>query len=144
LCQWTRYNSSFLICYDILLDLYTEFVKIAHETNNDAILTENSNPIYVIVGCDTRPSSEALVNSIIDAVKFFPKAKFVNYGLLTTPQLHWMVWRGNAEGVEKTEEDYYRHVAASYNALIDPLGKKDTKGKHNSTLYSCNSAQNLC
>jgi phosphoacetylglucosamine mutase len=124
--EWEKYAIKLANCATGQ-DLYNEFKKIAHETNNDTILSENSNPIVVIIGHDSRPSSEALVQSIIDAVQVFSKAKVINYGLLTTPQLHWMVWRGNEEHKQKTEEDYYRHVSESFQSLLDPLGKKNIK-----------------
>ncbi len=108
--------------------MYTQFAEVARATNNEAILTEKSNAISVIVGCDTRPSSEALVKSIIDGVSVFQNAKVINYGILTTPQLHWMVWRGNEEHKQKTVNDYYEHVGKSYGLLVDPNNEKKVPG----------------
>ncbi|XP_023596155.1 phosphoacetylglucosamine mutase isoform X6 [Trichechus manatus latirostris] len=52
---------------------------------------------FVVIGRDTRPSSEKLSHSVIDGVTIL-RGQFHDYGLLTTPQLHYMVYCRNTSG----------------------------------------------
>ncbi|XP_050234582.1 phosphoacetylglucosamine mutase isoform X2 [Mercurialis annua] len=79
----------------------------------------------VLLGRDTRPSGESLlqaakqgINSIIGALAF-------DMGILTTPQLHWMV-RARNKGMKATEADYFEQLSSSFRCLIDliPDGHK--------------------
>ncbi|KAL0479624.1 phosphoacetylglucosamine mutase [Acrasis kona] len=108
-------------------ELFEAFSEVAKETGNEAILTDKSNPILVYIGKDTRPSSEALSASVIDGIKSLPNAKFFDFGVVTTPQLHWVVWRGNEENVQKTIENYYESTARSFSRLLDPSQKSTSR-----------------
>lgn len=61
---------------------------------------------------DSRPSAEALVRAAaagVAAAESLPIA----CGLLTTPQLHWMVRRCNA-GLKHKEKAYYEALATGF------------------------------
>ena len=69
----------------------------------------------VLLGHDSRASSESLVNAASQGI--VSVGGNVDFrGLLTTPQLHWMVREQNA-GRPNTLADYYRILSAAYNEL---------------------------
>ncbi|XP_043922088.1 phosphoacetylglucosamine mutase [Protopterus annectens] len=74
---------------------------------------------FVVVGRDTRQSSEKLVQTVIDGVTILG-GKYHDYGLLTTPQLHYMVCCRNTLGQygTATEEGYYKKLAQAFMNLI--------------------------
>jgi phosphoacetylglucosamine mutase len=86
-------------------------------------------PCLVIYGHDTRPSCPSLVQALEDGLNCFTKdngGKTVNAGLVTTPQLHYLVRAINTQGTEEafgepTEAGYYDKLAKAYLSL--------TKGK---------------
>lgn len=73
---------------------------------------------FVVVGRDTRQSSGKLVQSMIDGVTVLG-GKYHDYGLLTTPQLHYMVCCRNTMGQygTATEEGYYKKLAQAFMNL---------------------------
>jgi phosphoacetylglucosamine mutase len=44
---------------------------------------------YVLVGCDTRMSSPLLIGNLMEAISF-SGSEYLNFGVITTPQLHYM------------------------------------------------------
>ncbi|XP_006892223.1 PREDICTED: phosphoacetylglucosamine mutase [Elephantulus edwardii] len=73
---------------------------------------------FVVIARDTRPSSEKLAQSVIDGVIVLG-AQFHDYGLLTTPQLHYMVYCRNTNGQygKATIEGYYQKHAKAFVEL---------------------------
>jgi len=76
----------------------------------------------VIFARDTRESGPALVESLTDALKA-AGVEFVDHGILTTPQLHYLVRCINTEGTEEaygeaTEQGYYNKLAEAYKKLM--------------------------
>ncbi|KAF8457813.1 hypothetical protein BGX38DRAFT_1139284 [Terfezia claveryi] len=80
-------------------------------------------PANVVYAKDTRESGPALVQSLVDALNAVG-TKSQDYGILTTPQLHYIVRCINTKGAygEPTEEGYYRKIGDAYKILM--------KGKH--------------
>lgn len=80
-------------------------------------------PANVIYARDTRESGPALVQSLVDALNT-SGTHSTDYGVLTTPQLHYMVRCINTRGAygEPTEEAYYQKLGDAYKTLM--------KGKH--------------
>lgn len=77
---------------------------------------------HVIFARDTRPSGERLVKALTSALDA-TKTKYTDFGILTTPQLHYLVRSTNTQdrpqpyGVP-TEEAYYRKLADAFtNAM---------------------------
>jgi len=82
-------------------------------------------PSLVVYGHDTRPSCPSLVKALEDGLACL-KGKTVNAGLVTTPELHYLVRAINTQGTEEafgepTEAGYYDKLAKAYLSL--------TKGK---------------
>ncbi|KDE05734.1 phosphoacetylglucosamine mutase [Microbotryum lychnidis-dioicae p1A1 Lamole] len=76
---------------------------------------------YVVFGYDTRPSCPALVKALHDGLDSMV-VKETNAGLVTTPQLHYLVRCYNTEGTkeaygEPTLDGYYHKLAKAYATL---------------------------
>ncbi|XP_049628194.1 phosphoacetylglucosamine mutase [Suncus etruscus] len=73
---------------------------------------------FVVIGRDTRPSSKKLSEAVIDGVTVLG-GQFHDYGLLTTPQLHYMVCCRNTNGQygEATLEGYYQKLSKAFVEL---------------------------
>nr|KAF6363407.1 phosphoglucomutase 3 [Pipistrellus kuhlii] len=73
---------------------------------------------FVVIGRDTRPSSEKLSQSVIDGITV-SGGQFHDYGLLTTPQLHYMVYCRNTQGQygQATTEGYYQKLSKAFVEL---------------------------
>ncbi|KAM3932641.1 phosphoacetylglucosamine mutase [Leptodactylus fuscus] len=74
----------------------------------------------VVIGRDTRPSSEDLSLAVIDGVSAL-ESKYQDYGLVTTPQLHYIVCCRNTDGRygEPTVEGYYQKLSKAFKDLIN-------------------------
>ncbi|EPS41655.1 hypothetical protein H072_4445 [Dactylellina haptotyla CBS 200.50] len=76
----------------------------------------------VVVGCDTRESSPALVDALVAAVNAVG-VKPSDYGIVTTPQLHYFVRCLNTQGTdhaygEPSPEGYFQKLSTAYNQLM--------------------------
>ncbi|KAL8587749.1 hypothetical protein ACOMHN_020967 [Nucella lapillus] len=75
----------------------------------------------VFLAKDTRPSSSSLAQAVQDGVKVLD-GQYQDYGLLTTPQLHYMVCCTNTQeryGVA-TEDGYYQKLSSAFLQLQTP------------------------
>lgn len=72
----------------------------------------------VFIGRDTRPSSEKLSQSVIDGVSALG-GQYHDYGLVTTPQLHYMVCCQNTQEHygKATVEGYYQKLSKAFGEL---------------------------
>ncbi|KAF9206015.1 Phosphoacetylglucosamine Mutase [Haplosporangium sp. Z 27] len=82
-----------------------------------------SKPANVVYGRDTRPSGESLVAAFVDGLKVLD-AKSTDYGIVTTPQLHYITRCLNTAGTpeaygEPTTEGYYKKLAAAFKVLVE-------------------------
>lgn len=78
-------------------------------------------PATVVYGHDTRPSCPGLVKALEDGLESIG-VKAIAAGLVTTPQLHYLVRCYNTQGTkeaygEPTVEGYYQKLAAAYTTL---------------------------
>ncbi|GAA5820750.1 hypothetical protein JCM3770_005954, partial [Rhodotorula araucariae] len=78
-------------------------------------------PAKVVYGHDSRPSCRSLVRAVVDGLAAFDTEQ-VNAGLVTTPQLHYLVRCYNTAGTpqaygEPTIDGYYQKLAAAYTTL---------------------------
>ncbi|XP_066110222.1 phosphoacetylglucosamine mutase isoform X2 [Saccopteryx bilineata] len=73
---------------------------------------------FIVIGRDTRSSSEKLAQSVIDGITVLG-GQFHDYGLLTTPQLHYMVYCRNTNGQygKATVEGYYQKLSKAFVEL---------------------------
>ena len=77
-----------------------------------------------MIGYDTRPSSLGLVEAARRGVAAVGGRSDVR-GLLTTPQLHWMVRQHN-RAMPCTEADYYSTLGQAFQRLVE--GKQPLAG----------------
>ncbi|KAI3690919.1 hypothetical protein L2E82_49132 [Cichorium intybus] len=103
-----------------LIQLITEFAK------KEKIPLDGANKAAILLGRDTRPSGESLV----EAAKQIPEeqctsfgAVATNMGIVTTPELHWMVHARN-KGLKASELDYFHQFSSSFRCLIDLIPEK--------------------
>jgi phosphoacetylglucosamine mutase len=78
----------------------------------------------VMIGHDTRPSGPGLAEAAAAGARCLG-VEAQMCGLLTTPQLHWMVMCRN-KGQPWAEADYYGGLAGAYKQLVagtQPLGQ---------------------
>ncbi|XP_068004791.1 phosphoacetylglucosamine mutase isoform X2 [Melanerpes formicivorus] len=86
----------------------------------------------VFIGRDTRPSSEKLSQSVIDGISVLG-GQYHDYGLVTTPQLHYLVCCQNTQGQygKATLEGYYEKLSKAFAELIK---QAPTSGEHQRQL----------
>lgn len=82
-----------------------------------------TKPANVVFGRDTRPSGEALVAALVDGLKVLG-SQSTDYGILTTPQLHYITRCLNTAGTpeaygEPSAEGYYKKLAAAFKVLVE-------------------------
>ena len=82
----------------------------------------------VIIARDTRPSGVRLTKAVIAGLTALG-ANYVDYGVLTTPQLHYLVKATNTRNTsnpygEVSEQGYYKKLAAAYKVAMDSVKPK--------------------
>ncbi|KAI1809660.1 phosphoglucomutase/phosphomannomutase domain-containing protein [Poronia punctata] len=114
--EWETYATS-LVNASSHEELVEYFVKLADTLRIDLTL-----PGHVIGGRDTRPSGITLITSLADSLAA-TNTEYVDYKILTTPQLHYLTRCINTAGTpsaygEVSEVGYYNKLVESfYRAL---------------------------
>lgn len=98
---------------------YYEFMK---ELLIDEMSIKTQIPAKVIVARDTRASGPHLLKALLACLKA-TSVEVVDYGYLTTPQLHYMVRCANTKDTqyeygEATEEGYYRKTVTAFKTVM--------------------------
>ncbi|KAK0746188.1 phosphoglucomutase/phosphomannomutase domain-containing protein [Schizothecium vesticola] len=106
-----------------------ELVELYHQLAKDHKIDLKS-PAKVIYGRDTRPSGHTLVAALADAL-VATKTELVDYKILTTPQLHYLVRATNTAGTplsygKISEVGYYEKLA---DAFLRALRGKKINGR---------------
>ncbi|KFV76750.1 Phosphoacetylglucosamine mutase, partial [Dryobates pubescens] len=85
----------------------------------------------VFIGRDTRPSSKKLSQSVIDGISVLG-GQYHDYGLVTTPQLHYMVCCQNTQGQygKATLEGYYEKLSKAFTELIKQAPSSGEHQRH--------------
>ncbi|KAJ4845188.1 hypothetical protein Tsubulata_037679 [Turnera subulata] len=102
-----------------LVKLIGEFVK------KENISFDGPKQAEILLGRDTRPSGESLLEAAKQGINSIAGSLATDMGLVTTPQLHWIV-RARNKGLKATELDYFEQLSSSFRCLIDliPNGSK--------------------
>lgn len=98
------------------------YEALVNETLVDEIRQLQDRAAKVVFARDTRASGPALVKALkaaLDAVK----VEYKDYGILTTPQLHYMTRCINTAGTpyafgEATEKGYYEKMAKAFKTVM--------------------------
>ncbi|KAF9595772.1 hypothetical protein IFM89_003514 [Coptis chinensis] len=101
------------------IQLITEFVK------KEDIPIGGVQSAEIYLGRDTRPSGEVLLEAAKQGISSVVGAVAIDMGILTTPQLHWMVRRKNM-GMKVSESSYFEQLSNSFRCLVDLIPKEDT------------------
>ncbi|KAL3743365.1 hypothetical protein ACJRO7_018634 [Eucalyptus globulus] len=110
---------------DSLLQLIIEFAK------KESIVIDGNCRAEVLLGRDTRPSGESLLEAAKQGINSIVGSAAVDMGILTTPQLHWMV-RARNKGVKASERDYFEQLSSSFRCLMTLVpGECKVKGTDN-------------
>ncbi|OMO92470.1 hypothetical protein COLO4_17563 [Corchorus olitorius] len=107
---------------EALLSIIREFVE------KEKIPFDGVQSAEILLGRDTRPSGESLLEAAKQGISSIFGAIALDLGILTTPQLHWMV-RARNKGITATEPAYFQQISSSFRCLIDliPNGAKINK-----------------
>ncbi|XP_061343930.1 phosphoacetylglucosamine mutase [Gastrolobium bilobum] len=103
-----------------LIQLVNEFVE------KEMIPLDGVRPAEVLLGRDTRPSGDALLEAARLGVTSIVGAVATDMGILTTPQLHWMV-RARNKGMKASEQDYFEQLSSSFRCLMDLIPTEKSK-----------------
>uniref|UniRef100_A0A1W7REU7 Phosphoacetylglucosamine mutase n=1 Tax=Agkistrodon contortrix contortrix TaxID=8713 RepID=A0A1W7REU7_AGKCO len=117
---------------------HATFLANAEEPQLHCVLTEIcqkeavdlQNKAFIVIGRDTRPSSKELSQSVIDGVSVLG-GQYQDYGLVTTPQLHYMVRCHNTHGTygTPTVEGYYQKLSKAFLELtMQAAPQRDGRG----------------
>lgn len=103
-------------------DLLGNVLKLSSSLGID--LEQEAN---VIIAMDSRESSPALTKATIDGFKSVPNTNYKNFGLFTTPQLHYLTRTLNDPAFgDASETGYYEKLAKSFKKIIE-LSRSDSK-----------------
>ncbi|PQQ13041.1 phosphoacetylglucosamine mutase isoform X1 [Prunus yedoensis var. nudiflora] len=95
-----------------LVELIAEFVQ------KENITLDGTKPVEILLARDTRPSGEFLLEAAKQGIGSIIGAVALDMGILTTPQLHWMV-RARNGGMKASETDYFKQLSSSFRCLVD-------------------------
>ncbi|EEB05951.1 phosphoacetylglucosamine mutase [Schizosaccharomyces japonicus yFS275] len=106
---------------ELTMCLYRLFEKTGIELNTMP---------HTVVARDTRPSSPQCVDAILDAFKVC-KAAYEDFGLLTTPQLHYIVKAYHTLDTPEsigtpTERGYYEKLARGFLSMMEGRASRGT------------------
>ncbi|KGN66058.1 phosphoacetylglucosamine mutase [Cucumis sativus] len=96
-------------------DLVQLIIEFAEKEN---ILLDGSKSAQVLVARDTRPSGEVLLDAAKHGIASIIGVVAHDLGILTTPQLHWMVHVRN-KGLKGSELDYFHELSSSFRCLLN-------------------------
>lgn len=99
---------------------------------------DKSLPAHVIFARDSRESGSALAQALLDGIVFY-NATSTDYGLLTTPQLHYLVRALNTQSLPTpygvpSEDGYYNKLTTAYQKLLSG----NTNSEYSITIDAAN------
>ncbi|XP_039001438.1 phosphoacetylglucosamine mutase-like [Hibiscus syriacus] len=112
---------------EALLSLITEFIE------KETIPFDGVQTAEILLGRDTRPSGESLIEAAKQGISSIFGAIALDLGILTTPQLHWMV-RARNKGMTATEPAYFDQISSSFRCLVDFIPNETESNKMDNTV----------
>lgn len=95
------------------------FIQVVEDiVKNEKIQERGKAAEKVFLGRDTRPSGQSLLEAALKGVEAVKGVEAQDMGVLTTPQLHWMVRCAN-QRVPATEPDYFGTLSRAFSTLAD-------------------------
>ncbi|XP_067929154.1 phosphoacetylglucosamine mutase-like isoform X2 [Watersipora subatra] len=109
--HWEKFANKIINCSD------EELAGVIQSIINESNINSSQTP-QVYVGMDTRPSSKRLSAACLAGVETMG-GKVADFGFVTTPQLHYMVWSYNSKSTHQpTMEGYYRKISDSFKRFL--------------------------
>ncbi|MBA0758975.1 hypothetical protein Gotri_021919 [Gossypium trilobum] len=112
---------------EAFLSLIIEFVE------KEKIPLDGVQSAEILLGRDTRPSGESLLEAAKQGISSILGAIALDLGILTTPQLHWMV-RARNKGMKATEPAYFEQISSSFRCLVDLIPNETKSSKMDNTV----------
>ncbi len=124
--RW-NYNAYFPSIRDASLSSVLEEIVSSQKIPMDA-------SALVFVGRDTRKSSPPLAKAVLDGVNAIAKAKATDYGVVSTPMLHYFVVCHNTNGEygAPSEEGYYKKLAEAFQKF---RGDASSNGNYSPEIF---------
>ncbi|CAD24935.1 PHOSPHOACETYL-GLUCOSAMINE MUTASE [Encephalitozoon cuniculi GB-M1] len=110
---WEEYSDRIVNCDDE--KLAREMKKILRSCSNQSELGEGVRG-HVVLGRDTRDSGERLCNNIRSVLGKL-NCTVDDYGVVTTPELHFLVRKCNTENRVVDKAEYMKNIAHNFNSL---------------------------
>lgn len=104
-------------------DLYKILSKIHRKLGNMRDLG-NGPTAHIAIGRDTRESGQSLEDSIKSILELLG-CKVISYGIVTTPQMHYLIRKNNQQGKVCDKEEYYDNLKNAYYDLQKLSGQKE-------------------
>lgn len=87
-------------------------------------LEETSN---VTIARDTRDTSSTLLESAIEGIRSISNSQYKDFGLLTTPQLHYVTRALNDPNFgEPSEEGYYSKLSSALEGILETISERNS------------------
>ncbi|EJW03125.1 hypothetical protein EDEG_02496 [Edhazardia aedis USNM 41457] len=106
---------------DTLIRIYNEIVydeKNGNDNKNDEIFDG-----VVALGRDTRESGAGFINEISSVLSMFG-CKVIDYEVVSTPQLHFLVRECNSTNAEACKSSYTQHLSKWYKCILENVGMR--------------------
>lgn len=97
------------------------------------ITLDGKTKAEVLLGRDTRPSGVTLLDATKQGIAAIMGATATDLGVVTTPQLHWMV-RAKNKGIEASVHNYYDQLSTSFRSLLDYIPEEHKSNNVNDRL----------
>uniref|UniRef100_A0A453R877 Alpha-D-phosphohexomutase alpha/beta/alpha domain-containing protein n=1 Tax=Aegilops tauschii subsp. strangulata TaxID=200361 RepID=A0A453R877_AEGTS len=95
------------------MQLVLQFAK------DEGITLGGAHSAQVLLARDTRPTGEYLLDVATKGISAIVGSVALDMGILTTPQLHWMV-RNKNRGLKASEADYFTQITESFRSFVIP------------------------
>lgn len=96
-------------------------------------------PASIVIGRDSRESSERLTEATLEGIKSVEASSFQDFGLLTTPQLHYLVrTKNDPQFGETSESGYYTKLSDSFKSMFEAVTSSTGNEKIELTIDGAN------
>jgi len=129
--QWEVYATELVNSNDLKSTLkelcQTHFKSFIDEFDAQSLVSAEHRA-NVLVAHDTRASCPRLLDAFITGVEEL-NGNLINYGLLSTPQLHYMIRCRNTNSLygEPTEAGYYQKLTKAFNSIWSQIHFKEDR-----------------
>lgn len=117
---WEKLCDEIVNCDDA--SLYSTVNKI-HRKHGQMKDIGDGLPAKILVGRDTRESGVAIIEAIKSVIEGLD-GEVCDYGIVSTPQLFWLVRSSNAKGEFESKNKYLGYFNQHYAILVELCGAK--------------------